>query len=243
MNPLLILAALVQAPAAASTPEALAALNQASETACLRAAALDDARIGAPTRFSDRSMIEARIVDGRVVRSGTAGERTILLCLYHRGTQQAEIRVFDPNQELAYSRQVRDVWWHAVAINGRPVIGTEVVTMTLGSDGRIAGRSGCNLYSALYRLDHEALEVVWPMTGTRQNCLPAVMDQEVAYRDIVLKARDVRVQPEDGSLRLTDREGRTVRFVRAEGRMRPGSQEEEAPPPERPIIRIPSRLP
>jgi heat shock protein HslJ len=228
-------ALLAQPPAAASTPEGLEALNRASESACLRAAALDDARISPPTRFSDDSLIEVRIVDGRVVRAGTAGERTTLLCLYHRGTGRAETRVFDPNPELAYSREVRDVWWHAVQIAGRPVIGTEVVTMNLGSDGRIAGRSGCNLYSALFRLSNETLEVVWPMTGTRQSCAPAVMDQEVRFREIVLQARSVRVQP-DGSLLLSDSEGRTVRFVRAEGRMRPGSQEAEAPPPRQPVL-------
>lgn len=223
-----------QWPTAAPAPEALEGLDNASETACLRAAALEDARISAPTRFSDGLMIEMRVVDGRIVEAGVAGERTVLLCLYHRGTRRAEIRTFDPSPALAYSRQVRDVWWHAVDIDGRPVIGTELLTMTLGSDGRIAGRSGCNLYSALYRLEDEALEVVWPMVGTRQNCLPAVMDQEVRFREIILGARNVRLQP-DGSLLLTDREGRNVRYLRSEGRMRPGSQVDEAPPPARPF--------
>ena len=210
----------LQVPAAASTPEALDALNRASESACLRAAALDDARISAPTRFSDNVMVEARIVDGRARGMEAPGERVTLLCLYQRATGSVETRPFDPRQELAYSRQVRDVWWRAIDIAGQPVIGQDVVTMTLGSDGRVGGRSGCNLYSALYYLDEEAIEVVWPMTGTRRNCVPAVMDQEVRFRQIVLRSRTVRMQP-DGALLLTDQGGATVRFLRAEGEMRP----------------------
>jgi heat shock protein HslJ len=215
---LLTIAALLQVPAAASTPEALEALNRASESACLRAAGLQDARISGPTRYSDALGIEARIVDGRAPEGETG--RTTLLCVYHRGTGQAEVRAFDREAELAYSRQVRDVVWHAVDIAGQAPVGSDIVTLSLGSDGRVSGRSGCNLYSALYQLDGEALEVVWPMTGTRRNCVPAVMDQEVRFRQIVLRGRNVRLQ-DDGSLLLTDRDGASVRFVRAEGEMRP----------------------
>jgi len=212
-------AAMAQVPAAATTPEAVEALNRASETACLRAAALEDARIGPPTRFPDDMPIEARIVEGRSPQVEAAGEPRTLLCLYNRESGQAETRPFDRAVELSYSRQVRDVWWHAVDIAGSPPIGPDVVTMNLGADGRIGGRSGCNLYSALYQLNEEALEVVWPMTGTRRNCVPAAMDQEVRFRQIVLNARNVRLQP-DGALLLTDKDGATVRFVRAEGEMR-----------------------
>jgi heat shock protein HslJ len=217
------LALAAQVPDAAATPEAAEALNRASEAACLRAAALDDARISAPTRYSDTLMVEARIIDGRP--AGAAAERVTLLCLYHRGTGQAETRPFDPEQARGYSRELRDVWWHAVDIAGSPPIGPDLVTMMLGRDGRISGRSGCNIYSALYRLDGEALEVVWPMTGTRRDCRPVVMDQEVRFRQIVLQARSVRLLP-DGALQLTDRDGAAVRFVRAEGQMRPAATPE-----------------
>jgi len=214
------LALAAQVPDAAATPDAAEALNRASEAACLRAAALDDARISASTRYSDSLMVEARIVDGRAPGTEAGPERITLLCLYHRGTGQAETRPFDPEQARGYSRELRDVWWHAVDIGGSPPIGPDVVTMMLGRDGRISGRSGCNIYSALYRLDGEALEVVWPMTGTRRDCRPVVMDQELRFRQSVLQARSLRLQP-DGALLLTDRDGATVRFVRAEGQMRP----------------------
>jgi len=214
-------AAMAQVPAAAATPDGVDALNRASESACLRAAALEDARIGPATRFPDALPIEARIVDGRAPNAEAAGEGLTLLCLYNRQTNTAETRPFDRTAELVYSRQVRDVWWHAVDIAGRPPIGPDVVTMNLGADGRVGGRSGCNLYSALYQLDEEALEVVWPMTGTRRSCVPAVMDQEVRFRQIVLHARSVRLEG-DGALLLTGEDGATVRFVRAEGEMRGG---------------------
>ena len=214
------LALAAQVPDAAATPDAAGALNRASEAACLRAAALDDARISAPTRYSDTLMVEARIVDGRAAGTAAGPERVTLLCLYHRGTGQAETRPFDPEQARGHSRELRDVWWHAVDVGGSPPIGPDVVTMMLGRDGRISGRSGCNIYSALYRLDGEALEVIWPMTGTRRDCRPVVMDQELRFRQSVLQARSLRLQP-DGALLLTDRDGATVRFVRAEGQMRP----------------------
>ena len=219
------LALAAQVPDAAATPDAAGALNRASEAACLRAAAHDDARISAPTRYSDSLMVEARLVDGRPAGAapaeiGATAERVTLLCLYHRGTGQAETRPFDPEQARGYSRELRDVWWHAVDVGGSPPIGPDVVTMMLGRDGRISGRSGCNIYSALYRLDGEALEVIWPMTGTRRDCRPVVMDQELRFRQSVLQARSLRLQP-DGALLLTDRDGATVRFVRAEGQMRP----------------------
>ncbi len=228
---MILLAAIVaaalaaQVPDAAATPDGAEALNRASEAACLHAAALADARISAPTRFSDNLQVEARIVDGRPAGAAAgepAGERVTLLCLYHRGTGSAEARPFDPQQERGHSRELRDVWWHAVDIAGSPPIGPDIVTMMLGRDGRISGRSGCNLYSALHRLDGEALEVVWPMTGTRRDCRPVVMDQEVRFRQIVLQARSVRLLP-DGALLLTDRDGATVRFVRAESQMRPAA--------------------
>ena len=207
------------AAATAQTPEGQQAVDRISESACLRAARLDDARISAPVHYSGNLQIEVRIVDG-VPPDQAGGPRTLLLCLYNRGTARAETQAFDPNPTLAYSREVREVWWHAREIEGRPVIGSDVLTMSLGEGGRVTGRSGCNLYSALYQLDEESLEVVWPMTGTRENCpQAAVMDQEVRFRDILLKAVTVRLDPADGSLLLTDREDRTIRFVRAESQM------------------------
>ena len=41
----------------------------------------------------------------------------------------------------------------------------------------------------------------------------------------MLQARSVRLLP-DGALQLTDRDGATVRFVRAEGQMRPAATPE-----------------
>ena len=221
--PSLLLAALLllaQDPSAVSVPLDTEALDAGSEAACLRAAALDEARISAPTHFSDELGVEARIVDGRPAQAAAPDARIKLLCLFDRRSGRAETRPFDPDQARTHSRQVRDVWWHAVEMSGGAVADAELLTLSLGGDGRITGRSGCNLYSALYRLDGEALEVVWPMTGTRRACLPAIMDQELRFRGILLNARSLRLQP-DGTLLLTDRDGGTLRLARAEARMRP----------------------
>ena len=212
----LIGAALIAQPTAQAGD--VAEDNRTSEAACLRAAGLEDAQISAATAFSDTLAIDARIVDGRAPGTDASAPRVKLLCLFHRETGRAETQPFDPDQARSYSRQVRDVWWHAVEMAGRPLMGGELLTLSLGSDGRISGRSGCNLYSAMYRLEGEALEVTWPMTGTRRACLPALMDQELRFRELLLQGRHLQLR-EDGSLLVTGRDGATLRFVRAEGEM------------------------
>jgi hypothetical protein len=74
------------APASASTPEAWALLDRQSAAACLNAAGARDGQVGPPTRFSDSSAVEVRVV---------SGGRGDVLCLYDRRARRAEV------QELA----------------------------------------------------------------------------------------------------------------------------------------------
>lgn len=205
-------AMLLAAPVTAAAPDAWAKLDQASEAACLKAANLVGATIGPPIRYSDRTGIDARVIVGTWPQPHMKGAKAKMLCLYNRKTKRVEV------QELAepvvkQAAAVKDVWWRAEDIGGKGIIDNSEVTLMLGSDGKIGGKSSCNGYSANYQLTGEALKVYPPMIGTRMMCPPALMNQEQAYRSLIETAQSVSVTPE-GVLVITSAGGVTSRFMR-----------------------------
>lgn len=200
------------APALAATPESYAKLDRASEAACLKSAALTDATTGPPIRFSDKMLIDARVIDGTWPQPHMKGAKARMLCLYNRKTKRVEV------QELAESIMapmvaVKDVWWRAEDIGGRGIIDRSDVTLMLGSDGKIGGKSGCNNYSANYQINGETIKVYPPMIGTRMACPPALMTQERQYRSLLESATALRVTPE-GYLEIASASGAMSRFTR-----------------------------
>lgn len=200
------------APALAATPESYAKLDKASEAACIKAANLGSATVGPAIRFSDRTGVDARVVSGTWPQPHMKGARAKMLCLYNRKTKRTDV------QELAEpvmtaTVAVKDVWWRAEDIGGKGVIDNSEVTLMLGSDGKVGGKSGCNGYSANYQMTGDALKVYPPMIGTRMMCAPALMNQEQAYRSLVEAAQSVKVTPE-GALVITSAGGATSRFMR-----------------------------
>lgn len=200
------------APAFAATPDAWAKLDKASEAACLKAANLGGATAGPPIRYSDRNGIDARVVVGTWRQPHMKGAKAKMLCLYNRKNKRVEV------QELAepmvkQAAALKDVWWRAEDIGGKGVVANSEVTLMLGSDGKIGGRSGCNGYSANYQLTGESLKVVPPIIGTKMMCPPALMSQEQAYRSLIETAQSVSVTP-DGVLVITSTGGATSRFIR-----------------------------
>lgn len=200
------------APAFAATPDAWAKLDKASEAACLKAANLGGATVGPPIRYSDRNGIDARVVVGTWPQPHMKGAKAKMLCLYNRKNKRVEV------QELAepmvkQAAALKDVWWRAEDIGGKGVVANSEVTLMLGSDGKIGGRSGCNGYSANYQLTGESLKLVPPIIGTKMMCPPALMSQEQAYRSLIETAQSVSVTP-DGALVITSTGGATSRFMR-----------------------------
>jgi heat shock protein HslJ len=205
-------AMLLAAPAPAATPEAWAKLDKASEAACLKAANLGGATIGPPIRFSDRTGVDARVVTGMWPQPHMKGAKANMLCLYNRKNKRVEV------QELAEpvvktAAVVKDVWWRAEDIGSKGIINDSEVTMMLGSDGKIGGKSGCNGYSANYQITGDALKVFPPMVGTRMMCAPALMNQEEVYRSLIETAQSFSVTPE-GALVITSTGGATTRLMR-----------------------------
>lgn len=206
---------LMAPPALAATPESWAKVDRASQAACVKAANLTDATVGPPTRYSDGFLIEARVVEGTWPQPHMKGAKARMLCLYNRKTKRVEV------QELADAvmttpspvAAIRDIWWRAEDIGGRGIIDRSEVTLMLGSDGKIGGKSGCNNYSANYQITGEALKVYPPMIGTRMACPPALMRQETQYRSLLETASSLRVTPE-GMLLITSAGGATSHFMR-----------------------------
>lgn len=201
----------VAAPAFSSTPASWAKLDAASEAACIKAASISGAKVGPPIRYSDKTMIDARLVEGTWPQPHMKGAKARMLCLYNRKTKRAEV------QELAMLpapvASVKDVWWRAEDIGGRGIIDNSEVTLMLGSDGKIGGRSGCNGYSANYQITGDAIKVFPPMVGTMMACPPALMNQEQAYRKLVENAASFSLSQE-GWLILKSADGAASRFVR-----------------------------
>ena len=200
------------APAHAATPNSWMQVDKASQAACLKAANLNDAVTGPPIHYSDRLLIDARVVTGTWPQPHMKGAKAKMLCLYHRRTKRVGV------QELAYpippapAISIKDVWWQADSIGGKPVVSGSEVTLMLGSDGKVGGKSGCNGYGASYQLEGSNLKVFPPMIGTMMACAPALMDQEQSYRGLLEKAASVKVDGNKMAIAATN--GQTIEFVR-----------------------------
>lgn len=202
----------IAAPVFAATPDAWMKVDKASEAACLKAANLEGATAGPPTRFSDRMLVDARIVEGTWPQPHMKGAKAKMLCLYNRKSKRVELQELS-EPAMAPAIAVKDVWWRAEDIGGRGIIDRSEVTLMLGTDGKIGGNSGCNGYSANYQMTGDALKVYPPMIGTRMMCPPALMTQEQAYRALLETTKSASVMA-DGMLIITSANGATSRFVR-----------------------------
>lgn len=198
-------------PSFASTPESWAKLDTASQAACIKASGLTSATAGPPTRYSDKLLIDARIIDGIWPQPHMKDAKASMLCLYNRKTKKVEV------QELATPPKpapaLKDVWWQAEDIGGKGVIDRSDVTLMLGSDGKIGGKSGCNGYSTSYQNADDKLKITSPLIGTRMACAPALMNQEQIFQKLIETTVSYSISPE-GALILQSADGATSRFVR-----------------------------
>jgi heat shock protein HslJ len=202
---------LLVAPATAATPDAWAKVDAASASACLKAANLGGAMAGPPTRYSDRFLIDVRVVEGTWPQPHMKGAKAKMLCLYNRKSKRAEVQeLTEPLKPVA---SVKDIWWRAEDIGGTGVVDNSEVTLMFGTDGKIGGKSGCNGYSANYQITGETIKVLPPMIGTRMLCPPALMTQERSFRALIEQAQSFTMTPE-GALIVNSADGVTSRFMR-----------------------------
>ena len=208
-----ILATAFVIPAHASTPGAYAVLDRQTSAACVAASGLRDADVGPAMRFSDRFLIDARTVTGTYPQRHMKGAQGTMLCLYNRRTKRAEVQEMIAPTQPAASVVMKDVWWRGTDINGRPV-GSSPVTLMFGSDGKVAGKSACNNYSANYLLTGSELRVYPGMIGTRMACPRSIMAQENRFRTILAAAILAKMK-DDGTLVMATADGQLLQFVRA----------------------------
>lgn len=198
-------------PSIAATPDSWAKIDAVSQAACVKASGLTDAKVGPAIRFSDKLLVEARVIEGAWPQPHMKGAQARLLCLYHRKTRLVEVQEWlDPPKPAPV---LKDVWWQAEDIGGRGVIDRSDITLMLGSDGKIGGKSGCNGYSARYEIVDDKLKITSAIVGTRMMCAPALMNQEQEYQKFLETAVSLTISPE-GTLTLRSADGATARFMR-----------------------------
>jgi heat shock protein HslJ len=195
----------------ASAPDKWAKVDGASQIACLKAAGLNEARVGPPIRFSDKVMVDSRVVEGIWPQPHMNGAEARMLCLYNRKNKRVEVQ--ELAEPVAKVTAVKDIWWRAENIEGKGIIDGSEVTMMLGSDGNIGGKSGCNGYGARYQITNDTIKIFPPMIGTQMACAPAIMAQERVYQGFLGDAKSFAVTPE-GRLILTSAKGAMSTFVR-----------------------------
>lgn len=201
----------IATPSYAATPDSWAKLDAATQAACIKVSGLTNATASPPIRFSDKLLMDARVIEGVWPQPHMKGARASMLCLYNRKTKQVEV------QELATPPKpapaLKDVWWQAEDIGGKGIIDRSDITLMIGSDGKIGGKSGCNGYSASYQITDDKLKITSPLIGTRMACAPALMNQEQNFQKLIETAVSITISPE-GALILQSADGATIKFVR-----------------------------
>lgn len=97
--------------------------------------------------------------------------------------------------------------WRLSSMSSNDSIPTDVEITAVFGDGRVAGSSGCNRYSAsLVSADPHSLEI-GATAGTRMACPPAVMDVEQRY--LFLLGQSIQFGFRFGDLALTYSDGQT----------------------------------
>lgn len=101
--------------------------------------------------------------------------------------------------------------WRVTSLGGEPPAADSEITLSF-ADGRVAGRSACNRYTASATLEGASL-VTGEAVGTRMACPEPVMAQETAFLAFIGTPLTVAFDP-DGTLVLTASDGTELRATR-----------------------------
>ncbi|MCZ6807716.1 MAG: META domain-containing protein [Deltaproteobacteria bacterium] len=93
-----------------------------------------------------------------------------------------------------------DTEWRIEDIVGRAVIEEAPATLRIEADGRVSGRTGCNLFTGSVQVRADAIQF-GPLATTRSICPPALMDQEQRLLNAFEAARAFSID-ESGLLHL-----------------------------------------
>lgn len=82
--------------------------------------------------------------------------------------------------------------WRVKSIEGEEVIDESRITLHFTEDGRVHGRTGCNLYNGGYQLTGDGLSID-NLSQTRMACAPSVMKQEQAVLEVLQAVERFRI--------------------------------------------------
>ena len=120
-----------------------------------------------------------------------------------------------PAQAQGGSDPLAGTSWRLIELNGQPVVGTEPLTLSFGTDGQVSGYGGCNQFSGPYTQSGASLRF-GPLVSTRRACLePALNTQETAYFQALEST--TRYSIEGGQLLLYSGNDVVARFRRGPG--------------------------
>ncbi len=102
--------------------------------------------------------------------------------------------------------------WQVQTIDGETVIDESRITLHFTDDGKVHGRTGCNLYNGGYQMTGEGLTID-ALSQTRMACAPSVMKQEQAVLDILRSTRRFQIDA-SGALVLEGTDNQTLKARR-----------------------------
>ena len=108
-----------------------------------------------------------------------------------------------------HSAFLTDGKWIVEDIDGGGVVDRSRTSMTFASNGRVAGRAGCNDYTGEWQADGTRLETS-RLAQTRKACVPALGRQETTFLEILTQAERFQFT-HTGALVISDAAGREVR--------------------------------
>jgi heat shock protein HslJ len=96
--------------------------------------------------------------------------------------------------------------WRVVELAGRSVDSSQEATLVF-KDGRVAGKSFCNRYSAAVEVKGQAL-VIGPAASTKMACMPSESEREALFLDVLRQVASGVLT--DRTLTLKAGDGRTI---------------------------------
>jgi putative lipoprotein len=98
--------------------------------------------------------------------------------------------------------------WMVAELDGQTLMSGSRITMTFSEDGRISGHASCNNFTGSYKVINSMLSI-GPLAMTRKACVPALMEQEQAFIDLLESVDQLNVDPA-GMLTISSDSGRTL---------------------------------
>jgi heat shock protein HslJ len=97
--------------------------------------------------------------------------------------------------------------WIVEDINGSGVIDMAQTSIAFSDDNSVSGSGGCNRFSGSYQITGEGIRF-GPIAATRKACAMALMDQELAFFEVLETASLFEIES-DGALKVTGDENRS----------------------------------